>query len=532
MPFVPNKVQPGADNPESSSVPTPKPKKRGIFSRIGQGISESAKKRGVAMSDTYQQTKSGDINPLQTAVRSIGGAAGFIGDVAATGVMETAKEVLPDKAEESISKSFSNAIAKSDIPKLMAEYDSWKANNPEAAKDLEGVVNIASLLPAEKALGIGLKSAKAGAKVAGESLETAGRATAKGLAQGVETTVKTGGFIEKHALSQATGYRPETIMKIINDPGAFDSKTTANISRGSVGERVQTGIQGRLDELSDTGKEYQAIRDSDALVNIPEETVPSILEKYGLQIVDEGGVKRIKTSAESVPLKSGDISAIEDFLNQYGNQPVLSSNAFLNSRKALDNLSSFGAEKTDISDLLARDLRSAYDSLGKKQIDGLANLDAKFSPEVKLLKQLRKDYLNPDGTLKDNALNKVANLTGKGKDRVIERLEKVVPGIAEDINILKAIEDIADASQRPGTYVKGAVLGTALAPGVGTIVGILLTTPQVAVPMLRAYGRLKGISGEIINSVINKLRAGKPLVKSEKSLVASAMKEYDGKEVA
>ena len=54
-------------------------------------------------------------------------------------------------------------------------------------------------------------------------------------------------------------------------------------------------------------------------------------------------------------------------------------------------MSKYDVAKTGLVNNIARDLREAYDVLGKDQIKGLAKLDAKYAPEVKLLNQVKKN---------------------------------------------------------------------------------------------------------------------------------------------
>lgn len=332
---------------------------------------------------------------------------------------------------------------------------------------------------------------------------------------------KTAGF----ATSQATGLNPETISQIIKTPNAFSKTEAAMLDRGTLANQVKTAIDTRLADLSETGSLYQTIRESGAVTSIPQGTLQSVLSKYGLKLDDAGKIIRDRAS---VPMKTGDVSALQDFLDIYGKEGDLNANEFLNTRKAAAAIADFDATKSDIANKIGEDLYATLNDVARKKIDGLEALDAQYSPEVKLLKQIKKDYLAPDGSLKDGAINKIANLTGKGKDKVVARLEQIVPDIKEQVNILKALEGIQVAEgQKVGTYFRSAMAGDGLITGnIPAIAVAIIAQPSVAVPILRAYGKILGGVGDISEPIITKIKSGKTLLPKERTFVTRALKQF------
>lgn len=335
----------------------------------------------------------------------------------------------------------------------------------------------------------------------------------------------------KYTTSAITGLNKETIETLVKHPNKITPDLAESLNRESIGTKVQTAIKSRLDDLSTTGKEYNTIRESRHSVSIPKDQNGSnsifttVLKKYGIDFDPMSG--KIIPGPDSVPLAPGDVADLQRFYEQYGKYTDVNSNIFLNTRKALDNLADFGQDpnKTDMSNVISKELRKAYDEVGKKQIPGLKQLDTKFGPEKNLLGKIRKDYLNPDGSLKDGALNKIANLGNKGKDITLKRLEKIVPGIKEDINLLKAIEDINSPSgNKIGTYSRVGVAG--LLAGTGNwpaaLVSLLLSTPKISVPIIQNYGRAHRVASPLINNIINRMKLGKSLSLPMKRLVQAA----------
>lgn len=569
-------------------------------------------------------------NPIQTGQGIIKTAAGGV------------EKLIPGKqASEDYFDAFTTA--------LKDRYGSLDALQKTATEDpFSFGVDVASIFAGGAAL------AGRGTEVANLASKTAQLVT-KPVSKVASTVGNTASRVSKFGVSQATGLNPETIKTIANAPTEFARSKMAGVTREGIGGEVYEAISKRIDDLSETGAGYDAIRDSGASVrlqsadklaqearkyksaeefvnsrideqtgvktndiretvlrqvrsdrpeiinndgtitlyhgtpngkaikdsgnfksgtyfaaderlakdqygnkpgftvekvvvdpanldyngngifvarkNIPLEITESpkqltdiwnkatsgnqfpkiindVLDKYKIKVGADG---KVITSPESIPLTVADRGALEDFLSVYGGQTELSGNAFLNTRSAISQLSKYDAAKTGNLQKVARDLRSAYDEAGKSQIDGLVQLDSKYSTEKQILDQIRKDYLTKDGTFKDGAVNKIANLTGKGKEQVLDRLEEIVPGIGDRIKVLKAVEDIQAATgQKVGTYARGTLAAVGAGTGnIPAIIAAIVASPTVAVPLIRAYG-LKGAQvGEVMLRLKNYADKGK-----------------------
>lgn len=495
----------------------------GFFSNVKKDLVNRAK----GLKDTFVKTAQGKYNPLTTGLATVGDVAGGVGDIIGEGVTSLAKKAwdyTPDMIKKP-TKEATMAVLQSDIgreglnmaAKGMKYYDEWKNNNPQTAKSLESIVNIATLVP----IGEGAKLAEKGGEAALKGVST----VAKGAGKAAEST-------GKYAAAQATGLSMKTVENIIANPTALTEAEKAGIDALHLGSRVKSAIDARINDLKSTGKAYEAIRQGKEMVQVPKEVITNVLDKYGLKLDDAG---KLITSAESVPLKPGDISAIENFVKQYG-QEMLSGNAFMNARTALSQMAGFGTDKSSFSTLIAKALRKSYDTLGKDQIGkgldtGLAALDAIYAPEKTALSALKKEFIDKTtGELKDTALSRIVNATNEGKQNVIKRLETLVPGITEDINIFKALKDIeAVKSQKVGAYAsnafKSGLGGFAVSGGnpVVAVAGMILSSPQVVVPILKNYGRLKGFSSKVIDGIITKMKNGVLLLDKEKKIINNSI---------
>jgi hypothetical protein len=311
-----------------------------------------------------------------------------------------------------------------------------------------------------------------------------------------------------------------------------------SLDRVTLANRAKEGIDEALSDLSGLGNEYEVIRNSGSTVNIPigggvakgdniirqySQPVISTLKEYGLSIDGDGLITR---GIKSKPIDDATVNAIQDFINTYGKTGSLTADEFLNVRQAADRIVDWSSKSPDLAESFARSLRGKYDALGKAQIEGLEALDNQFSPMRQELSAIKRDFLTPQGQLKDTAYTTLANLTNKGREQVLARLEKYVPGITEEINILRAIEDIEAAKGlRVGAYTKaGLVAGSAaLVNPLAGIGAFILSHPAAIVPMLRKYGELKRSLSPIIDSAVEKMKSGTKLTQKEKSVVSKAL---------
>jgi hypothetical protein len=182
-------------------------------------VNEALVKRGVNIANelTPGQESIGRtlVKAPERGLRVAGQGAAFLGDVLGEGVKSLYKTVVPDAAQEVISSTFKNATANIVDTRVgqagikaaqqgFGEYQAFKKQNPEAAKDLEAVVNIASLLPISKGGQVAVAGAKEGALI-GRDLAAFGlRKTPQTIEKGIAGAVQTG--IEK-------GIRPSVAGK-------------------------------------------------------------------------------------------------------------------------------------------------------------------------------------------------------------------------------------------------------------------------------------------------------------------------------
>lgn len=402
-------------------------------------------------------------------------------------------------------------------------YGGWENIKNTLYNDPVGVaLDVASVLePAGAVLGkVGTASKIPSLIKAGNVVQKSGEVVnpVRLAAKATSGTTKLASTLAKYGTSQATGLEPKTINTIINNTKEFAKKNAGKYSRESIGQEVFDGITARVKSLSETGKGYDVIRKSGQSGNASASWFMDALKKEGF-VDDAGKFKPTKLAL----LTDSEKSAVRKFIDTWG-KDTLKSDEFLDGRAFLDDKANWQqGVSSDAGTRLFRSLRSEYDNVYGKQFKGLKDLDAQYGPEAKLLKKIRKDYFNSDGTFKDNALSKLANLTKEGRQQVLSRLEQIMPEVGQKIDILNAIEDIErTAGNKVGTYSRAAIAGAAaytLNPS--AIVAAVLAHPKSATLILRGYGRLKGLSQSAIASI-----KAPPSIERIKNVVRSGIDEY------
>jgi hypothetical protein len=500
------------------------------FSNARQDIAESGKE----LSSVMDTNANPFIKTTKAATTLIKAPIKIGSELAISTPLRAAGEVIQSATDYDINEATSQGIQKlvqkgmntETAKKVMDSYAKLKETDPESAMALSALMDIGDI----GANVIGLGASKAATTAAKQGVENVVKKGTQAVGEQVaKVAPKIGNTAEKtgeYLIGKTYDFNQKTIQDIIKNPDLFTPAEMAKIDKEAIAKKVFKAINNLENKYSDTGKIYEKIRNTDvradnAYTVIPKTEIESVLNKFGLQL-DKSG--KIIHDANSVPLSSGDISQLQGWLDKYAKSELHTPNTFLNARQASGKLANFAVGTTDVADKIGQELYSTLNKIGRPQIKGLAELDKKFSPLREQYKKIKKDYFDKSGNLKDNAYSKLFNLTGKNKEKILARLEKVAPGITEDLNILKSIEDITGASERrAGAYMKTglAVGGGALAGGLpGAVIGMVLTSPKVGVALLRTYGKMKKIN---TTGIISKMKAGKKLIGDELKIMNEAV---------
>lgn len=489
---------------------------KGFIDRTKEALGE----RVGQIKQTFGETFRGEISPVESAIRTVGDVAGGIGDVIGAAVEPAVRPLIEDLAQTKLGGAALNKLSQG-----MEAWENWKGEgeaNRRIAEVIEGLVNIGDIVGVAAGIKAGAKKlGKIGAEVA----KDVRRITEPAVVAGKKVLPKVKDRMEdigQYAITQVTGVPKDAIEMTLKNPEKLKAAKLSGLDRMTLAKKVEEAVNTRIDDLSGLGKEYEVLRQSGKTVTIPENTFQDFVkENFKVDIVNG----KIKKKPGSLDLSKGDAAAIEEFLEIYGDVDRLTVDEFLAGRKELDRLAAFDQGKTTASKRAARQLRAEYDSFAS-QIEGLKELDAQYKPIIEQLNQLKKDYFKPDGELKDSAVNAIANIAGKGKDIRLQRLEELIPDIAEQAKILKALESIEDSTDLAvGRYVRGGAIGGGLATGnIPLILGALVATPENITSLLSLFAKAKKIAPTKINDIIGKMKKGLKLNKVEANTVADAIR--------
>ena len=528
------------------------------------GIFEAGKDRFQQGKDSLavgqEGNKDAEATKIEKTQRVAGHIAGFGGDVIGE-IMKWVVKANLSPEEEKKTKEVVETVGKkivqnSTIEGIMADWEEMAEEDPGKAENIEAFFNIADVALELTGIGGATYMAKRASKEAlEEGVEQSVKQSSKYVREagssksvlkevaeeGAEQTVKqgpgiakrtmtaTGEFVDDTALAateKATGLNKDTIKRMIKNPEKFSEAEMSKITREATFSKVDNSISKRIEELSETGAGYDAIRASGNMVKIDKGFIEGILrDTFKLKIVNG----KIVATTKSATRNAADLKAVEKFYNTWKKVDVMDADEFLNMRSDLADLADYAkiaSGKTKASQTIGKNLRASFNAKYRNQIDGLEKLDAKFAPEKKELESLMKDYFK-DGNIKDGAFSKLANLTNAGQEQRLARLKKLMPNIEEEVHMLKAIENIRGLSaNKTGQYTRSllAVGGGSVVGGpVGAVTGFLLANPSSAVGIIKTFGRLKKYKASVVNRVIDKFKTGKEMTLGEKGLFNKAI---------
>lgn len=277
------------------------------------------------------------------------------------------------------------------------------------------------------------------------------------------------------------------------------------------------------------GEEYEKIKNSNTPVKISDmlSSISERLKKGGLELTNEW-VRVNKNYTPAINSKFTELGAFLDELRKKWNSATAEDVRW--ARRQIDTLAKWewqpaGLEADAIG--LIRDIRGILDAELKRQIPDMKVLDDSYRATIAEVKEMKKDWFNKDGTLKDSAYSRIRNLTNKGSNQPkLARLERLLPWISEELRGLAVAESVEKAGkQMVGQYanqifgVGGWIVGiTSLLSGWLSawpiILGVLwatLATPKNLVKLLKYQGKIS----KWFDNIISKITKGIKLTPAE-----------------
>lgn len=540
-----------------------------IYEPLGEfaGWFEETKQNVQRKIDTVKMARDryarGEMSLGSAAATGTLGILGGLLNVAEGTVMTGIEAILPQSAEDAILEKWKEIAEDSEV--IQSTLDLASNLNKKAinvAKEdpnqglmilnaIQGIELLTEIVPAKALLNKlpDLSNAKstisnivnASANKINPNLKNYLDSSLERISNVVRRGWEIGKDLTKSAISKATWLNPDTITQMLqNNPKFMEAL-------GKWGEALKEtefeDFKGKIDNFitdhTETGKVYNTIRESGQIVDVDPSWIENKIKDLGFKvdnIVDEatGEIigKKVVATTKSKTRESADINKLQKLLDDWGGRDAIDSEEFLNLRKDLTNMSKFDATTTNDIRTIGRQLRNDLNTEYRPQIAGLEDLDARFREPLDLLNKIKRDFYNKDGSIKDNALSKMANLINRGSEFRLERVEEVIPGFGDRLKMLRAIEDVEiKKGNSVGTYMSSMIgaggaasLLTGFAPGV---IAAIALNPAVFPKLVEIGLKVTGLSKNVGSKILNKVRNGVKLTPSESKVISRAVQSEE-----
>lgn len=320
------------DEEEATKKAEEEKNKPGIFSRIGSDI----KKRAGDAYDTMSEAARGEISPLEAGIRVVGQGVAIPGDIVGEGLKSAYDVAVPDVAKPYIEKGVSKALQVAGVPEAMNMYGDFSAAHPRAAKNIEAIANIASVIPEGKAAQVAGTAAKVGI---GEGVEIVGKKLAQRAIEKVDDAA-VGKFVKavrpsvsnmsteaaskayigkaKRAINAIVENEPN--ITLVDDAGeaiatpqslqhfsqAID-QTKKDVFKRYSAKAAAAGEQGAQVELSNVAKELRSMADNVVLQDKDPGLVAKIAQKADL--LEKRGMYTPEQAQEAIKMYNDSLEA-------------------------------------------------------------------------------------------------------------------------------------------------------------------------------------------------------------------------------
>lgn len=325
-------------------------------------------------------------------------------------------------------------------------------------------------------------------------------------------------------VNKLSGISKEEREFIKKNPDLVDEFLKWDKNSQSLLDKIKERFDGLQLEKKLEGEEYEKLRTSNKPVEISEmlNQISKRLKEAGLEFNNEW-VKVNRNYTPAINRKFEEMGTFLDELRKLWNSATAEDVWW--ARRQIDTLAKWewvpaGLEADAIG--LIRDVRGILDAELKKQIPDMKVLDDSYKKTIAEIKEMKQDWFNKDGTLKDSAYSKIRNLTNKGSNQPkLARLEKLLPWITQELKGLAVAESIERAGKQMVGQYANQIFGvwgwitaiTSLMSGWLSawpiVLGILwatLATPKNLVKLLKYQGKISESFDKIKSKILNGIK--------------------------
>lgn len=302
-----------------------------------KNVIEETKKNVEGVADTYSQNK----NIAATALSSTAIVPKAIGDA----IFEGIKTIMPESVKENVKKHIGEIMSNPTVQKdLIEPLMNWANENPQTARAVKDVADIASVIPETKAVEVGGKAVIKGAEQTGKVLVKAGEGTGKAVAKLGESAkdIATKGIEKASDIITPLEKGVENVLvkpttkleklteyeKVAKEALADYSKPTPLELAGNKAEEALKSLQGQLKSSAESKKsitQSMSSVDTGNIVSNAKNEMRSLLkDRTGLQFSESGTFRNAPNRLSTVSDKS-DLELIKDIdfkLSQLSKNPT------------------------------------------------------------------------------------------------------------------------------------------------------------------------------------------------------------------
>lgn len=399
--------------------------------------------------------------------------------------------------------------------------------NPRLFRNIEAAIDLADFVPIWKTVEIWWKAIKGTSKFAKNTINKAILSnipdTWVDIAKRGSDSYSLLNDVYDNIVNKVTWLSKGTREMAQETPDVLRKAMNWEINAESQLDEVIDAIKRKTDDVAELSDQYRAIRESWQTIDTTSITsdIWWVLDNYKLAEVDW----KINPT-EIGQFNQSQINRMQeafDIINQVKDKESISAWEILNIRQSLDDVADWREITREWTldkkaSAFIRSLRQSIDNIAKQNIDWLTEADKQVWPALDLLNKIKREILKPDGSIKDNAITRIGNLTSDANKQRLALISEFVPDIEDNIKVIRAAKEIENAMwNMVWRYTQSLVAGWALWAMtwwplwvVTWALWLLASSPRAVVSILEKYGKFI----KWIDNVIAKIKSWPDAIKS------------------
>lgn len=417
----------------------------GDVKEFGSGIFTSIRERAGAVKGIFGRGETGQVvNPVETAILTVGEVAGAVGDIIGEGFLGLGKLLASEEVEQETKQGFINLLEKTGATQALQKgYEGWqefKAQNPRKAELVEAGANIADAFLEATGIGVVKKTVRKGIETvvetglrtsddifrtgkeklfgkeiieseikdvdslvrkADELLETKPVETAGELLRVAEETAPPVTLIEKFA-----GIRPDIKKRIAGKQGKL--KTYFDIAHASnlddtlptvydfANLQVKKAERALRDQLDDVGSKIGQTRSKLATTRVAIDQVDNIIRIFDdelakLNLTTDARGSIIQQTGKAKAVGAGEIRVLNELRDNLGKikqNPTIDN--VIDNRFIFDDRINFAKRSGDVSGVIDPISRKIRASLADLNANTVGKTNAKDLKDYSIAKEAQK----------------------------------------------------------------------------------------------------------------------------------------------